>query len=163
MSVAFGQERRAPGFALLDQTGKWQDMQDYRGKVVLLDFMQTACQHCQQLTGTLGKLKAKYGSRLNVLTVIVAQGESPVTVKKFIDTFKVTNPVLIDCGQVTGSYARVTPQNPQIHFPHVTIVDGNGMVRHDVAFAPGNDAKFTEGALAAALDPLMGPAASSKK
>ena len=52
--------RRAPGFALPDPDyTHFYDLQDYRGKVVLIDFMSTTCPHCLLLTTTLEKVKEK--------------------------------------------------------------------------------------------------------
>ena len=36
---AAGPLRRAPGFCLIDTNGQWQDLADYRGKIVLVEFM----------------------------------------------------------------------------------------------------------------------------
>ena len=38
--------RRAPGFSLPDMNLKQYDLQDYRGKIVLINIMQTRCAHC---------------------------------------------------------------------------------------------------------------------
>lgn len=143
----------------MDQNGKWQDLQDYRGKVVLIDIMQTTCPHCQTLSGTIEKLQGRYGSRLQVLTVVVAQGESPTTVMNYIKTYRITNPVLIDCGQMTASYVRATPANPGVHFPHVALIDANGMIKQDLSYEAGSENKFTEAGLTAMLDGMMKPAA----
>lgn len=159
--LVYAQERRAPGFALMDQNGKWQDLQDYRGKVVLIDIMQTTCPHCQTLTGVLEKIKPRYGSRMQVLTVVVANGESPQTVGNYIKNYKVTNPVLIDCGQMTASYVMATPAKPTVHFPHLAIVDGNGRIKHDLAYESGSDAKFSEAGLTVLLDAMVKPAAAT--
>ena len=44
--------RRAPGFSLPDSKAQQHDLADYRGKVVILEFIQTACPHC--FSGDLG-------------------------------------------------------------------------------------------------------------
>ena len=31
--------RRAPGFCLIETTGQWEDLADFRGKPVILEFM----------------------------------------------------------------------------------------------------------------------------
>jgi len=49
--------RRAPSFALPDSTLKAFDLQDYRGRWLLLDFMKTDCPHCKALTQKLEQLK----------------------------------------------------------------------------------------------------------
>ena len=47
--------RRAPGFCLPDSKMELHDLADYRGKPVILEFMQTTCPHCQRLAGHFGK------------------------------------------------------------------------------------------------------------
>lgn len=154
--------RRAPGFALPDVNLQYHDLQDYRGKVVVVDFIQTTCPHCQQLTGVLEKLKAKYAGRLVVLSV-VNPPDNQTTVRNYMGTYKVTSPMLFDCGQMTASYLRVTPENPRINLPHVTIVDGTGMIRHDLEYKETNKAQFEEAGLTAMLEGVMGAAAKTKK
>jgi thiol-disulfide isomerase/thioredoxin len=96
--------RRAPGFALMEPiANKWHDLADYRGKVVLLDVMQTSCPKCQELTGILEQIKAKYGEKVQVLSVVTLP-DNLQTVKAYIAEHKVTSPVLFDCGQMIASY-----------------------------------------------------------
>ena len=45
--------RRAPGFSLPDVNTEQHDLADYRGKVVILEFMQTTCPHCAAFTEVL--------------------------------------------------------------------------------------------------------------
>src|SRR3984893_11564197 len=64
--------RRAPGFALPDPEYKhFYDLQDYRGKGVLIDIMSTRCPHCQLLTTTLEQVKARYGDKVAILEVVL--------------------------------------------------------------------------------------------
>ena len=56
--------RRAPGFSLADSHFQQHDPQDYRGKVLIVDFMQTTCPVCMHLTDTLLQVKAKYGDKI---------------------------------------------------------------------------------------------------
>jgi len=136
--------RRAPGFSLPDQTLKQHDLQDYRGKVILLDFMRTDCPKCQALTQALEQVKAKFGDKIQVLSVVPANGvDSQQTVTNYMSTFKASNPFLFDCGQMSASYLNITPQNPQIHLPQLVIVDKTGMIRRDMS-------EMTKGALTVA-------------
>ena len=57
--------RRAPGFALPDGiTGQIRDLYDYRGKVVVLEFMSTTCPHCAAFADILAQAQQKYGDRV---------------------------------------------------------------------------------------------------
>src|ERR1700704_1916271 len=90
--------RRAPGFALPDPEYKhYYDLQDYRGKVVLIDFMQTGCPHCLLLATTLEQGKAKYGDKIAVLEVVLPP-ENQATIAKYKAANKVTATVLCDMG-----------------------------------------------------------------
>ena len=146
--------RRAPGFSLPDQRLKQHDLQDYKGKVVVFDFMRTDCPKCQALTPVLEQLKAKYGDKIQVLAVVPANGvDNTQTVGKYVAALKATSPFLFDCGQMTASYLQITPQKPQIHLPHVVIVDKGGMIRRE--FSEETPGGMNLQALGAAIDPLL--------
>ena len=138
--------RRAPGFSLPDTKVKQHDMQDYRGKVVLLDFMRTDCPKCKALTDVLEKVKAKYGDKVQVLS-IVTMPDNLQTVSRYVKEHKVSGPVLFDCGQVMASYLR--PTSAQIHLPHLYVIDRNGNIRRDLEGTVALDA--ITGAVEAAL------------
>lgn len=141
--------RRAPGFSLPDINLRQHDMQDYKGKVVLLELMKTDCPRCQVLSKTLEQAKAKYGDKVQVLSIVVPP-DNQNTVKQYIATHKITSPFLFDCGQVVAAYLNLSPSNPSIHFPHLIVVDKNGQIRRDI-----EDANITLAALATTLDPLL--------
>jgi peroxiredoxin len=141
--------RRAPGFSLPDITLKQHDLQDYRGKVVIIDFMKTDCPHCQELTKTLEQIKTKFGDKIQVLSV-VNPPDNQTTVGRYITAFKATSPFLFDCGQMTASFLQITPKNPTVHLPHVVVVDRNGMIRRDLAEDAANLQNIT-----GAIEPLL--------
>src|SRR5438477_11286833 len=62
--------RRAPGCSLMDSHFEQHDPQDYRGKVLLVEFMQTTCPECNNLADTLVQVKSKYGDRIAILSVV---------------------------------------------------------------------------------------------
>jgi peroxiredoxin len=122
--------RRAPGFSLADSHFQQHDPQDYRGKVVLIDFMETTCAICTQLADTLVQVKSKYGDKVAILSVLTLP-DNYQTVDKFAAAHKIPWPMLLDSGQVMASYLKITPANPTVRFPHLFIVDGKGMIRSD--------------------------------
>jgi peroxiredoxin len=123
-------KRRAPGFSLADSHYQQHDPQDYRGKVLIVDIMATPCGVCATLVDTLVKVKAKYGDNLGIIS-IVTQPDNHDTADRFATAHKLTWPVVFDSGQVIMSYLKVTPSNPQVHFPHIFIVDADGYIRND--------------------------------
>src|SRR5437660_12930971 len=62
--------RRAPGFSLPDSAGKQHDPLDYRGKVLLIDFMQVSCEHCAKFSAILAQARLRYGDKMAVLSVV---------------------------------------------------------------------------------------------
>ena len=122
--------RRAPGFSLADSHFQQHDPQDYRGKVLIVEFMQTTCAVCKRLTESLLEVKAKYGDKIGILSVTTLP-DNFQTAEKFAAEHKIPWPILFDSGQVMMSYLKVTPANPKVSFPHLFIIDREGTIRYD--------------------------------
>ena len=123
--------RRAPSFALPDSKLAQHDILSYRGKVLLLDFMRTDCPRCGELAGTLEQLKREFGDRIVVLSIVTYPADNQTTVAKFAAANGLTTPMLFDCGQVTASYAKATPQSPTVHLPRLFVIGRDGSILHD--------------------------------
>jgi peroxiredoxin len=155
--------RRAPGFSLPDLHLKQHDLQDYRGKIVLIDIIQTTCPHCAQLAGVLEKVEAKYGDKVAVLSLVIPP-DNQSSVARFVAEHKVTAPVLFDCGQVSVSYLKATPQSPKVNVPHLFLVDGQGMIRNDFGYEFDTRNIFEGDGLFMEIDRLLaGPAPAKAK
>jgi peroxiredoxin len=141
--------RRAPGFSLTDSHYQQHDPQDYRGKVLLVDIMSTGCATCTRLVDELVRVKARYGDKLAIISVVTAP-DNFQTADAFVAQHKVTWPVVFDMGQMIASYLKVTPSNPKIEFPHLFVVDASGVIRND--FGSADDKALTSGALSAEID-----------
>lgn len=147
--------RRAPGFALPDpQYTRFYDLQDYRGKVLLIDFMSTTCPHCMLLTTTLEKVKEKYGDKVAILGVVLPPDNAD-TVSKYIATHRVTVPIVCDQGQMTISYFNAKPGQSHIDVPHLFIIDKQGMIRNDFQYDEKARSVFEGPALFPEIDKLL--------
>ena len=144
--------RRAPGFSLGDSHFQQHDTQDYRGKVLIVEFMQTTCPVCQRLTDMLLQIKAKYGDKIGVMSVLTLP-DNVQTVEKFATDRKIPWPMLFDSGQVMMSYLKVTPANPKVEFPHLFLIDGKGTIQND--FGAADEAALTVAGLSADIDKLL--------
>jgi len=151
-------DRRIPSFTLPDVNATYHDILDYRGKVVVVEVMQTTCAHCQAMVPILEKVQNKYGSRLAILTIVVPP-DNMDTVKEFATRFRVTYPILFDCGQAAAALLKVTPQNPKVDFPHLFLVDSKGMIREDFDWVL-DEAALTGNGLFESIDKILaaGPA-----
>jgi peroxiredoxin len=146
--------QRAPGFCLVDTTGEWRDLYDYRGKVVVIEFMQTSCPHCAAFVPKLSAIAQKYAGKVQVLSIALPP-DNPKTMADFVNGHQITYPLLLDMGQVAGSYVRV----PNLRFPHLYLVDADGMIRGNWEEGPLNREIFEGSGLSREIDKLVGSAA----
>jgi thiol-disulfide isomerase/thioredoxin len=147
--------RRAPGFALPDpEYQHFYDLQDYRGKVVLIDIMSTTCPHCLLLSTTLEKVKEKYGDKVQILSVVLPP-DNQDTVAKFRSVNKITVPIICDMGQMTISYLNARPGMSKVDVPHLFIVDKVGMIRNDFSYTDHDKPVFEGPGLYPEIDKLL--------
>src|SRR5205823_11520615 len=83
--------KRAPGFCLADSTGQWRDLADYRGKIVLIEFMQTTCPHCVAFSDVLASIQKKYGERVQPISIAISP-DTPQALMQFATAHKLTWP-----------------------------------------------------------------------
>ena len=146
--------RRAPSFALPDAKLVYHDILDYRGKVLIIEFMQTTCPHCVVFSGTLEKVKAKYGDKVEIIS-IVNPPDTTGAMTQYAAKNKVTATMLFDYGLTTAAYLKVTPQNPTVNFPHVFVIDGKGMIREDFGHSEATKEIFEGAGLHPIIDKLL--------
>jgi len=145
--------RRAPGFSLMDTGFNQRDMQDYLGKVVIVDFMQTTCPVCNTVADSLAELKNRYGDKIAILSV-VTQPDSFDTANQFSARHHASWPIVFDSGQVMMSYLQMKPTGDMgVHFPHLFVVDRIGVIRND--FDSTDPDMMTVGALSREIDRLL--------
>jgi peroxiredoxin len=145
--------RRAPGFSLMDSHFEQHDIQDYLGKVVLVDFMQTGCIVCNSLADNLVILKSRYGDKLAILSIVTLP-DSFDTAEKFAAAHKSNWPIVFDSGQVMMSYLKLKPTGSMnVHFPHIFVVDKTGVIRND--FDGAESSSLTIGGLSAEIEKLL--------
>jgi len=153
--------RRAPGFALPDSKMQVYDLADYRGKLVILEFMQTTCPHCAAFAGILNEVQQRYGDRVAILAVANSAQDNQNTVAQYISGHQVRYPILFDAGQMAYSYFL----SPSFDNPHIYLIDANGIIRSDFGYGPMAKEIFEGKGLFAEIDRLLagGAAAPRKK
>jgi len=102
---AVSQGDMAPNFKLKNlETGKIESLKKYRGKVVYLDFWASWCGPCRTSLPLLNNLRAEL-KRKGFEVIAVNLDENLGDAKKFLKTFPVTYPVLLDPkGRVPAKY-----------------------------------------------------------
>ena len=125
--------RRAPGFSLPDVNLQQHDLADYRGKVVIVDVMKTACPHCTTFAKKLTEVEKKYAGQVKVLA-IVHPPDNQASVKKYLADNALSITTLFDCYQVAAAYLKLGPRNPSFDVPHFFVVDKTGRIVEDYGY-----------------------------
>jgi thiol-disulfide isomerase/thioredoxin len=128
-------------FTLPDLNGKKVSLQDFKGRVVLLDFWGTWCGPCREAIPHLIELyKKRHASGLEIVGFsyerdATSESQAVEIVKKFVETNSVPYPCLL------GDEATIK-QVPGFHgFPTTVIIDRAGKVR---LFITENSAQSVE-------------------
>lgn len=147
--------RRAPGFSLGDGVaGQYHDLYKYRGKIVILNLMQTTCPRCKSFSKNLKRLKGKYGTRVQIVN-IVHLPDTLESVRDYQRLNRINQLILFDCGQVTASYLKITPENNRIETPYVFVIDNQGWIRDDYGYNVLNRGIFEGDGLDKIIDNLL--------
>jgi thiol-disulfide isomerase/thioredoxin len=114
-----------PPLALADVDGRAYRLEDYRGKVVLVNFWATWCEPCREEMPSMNRLRASLAGRsFEVLAVNLAESESRI--RRFGEQVPLEFPVLMDRDGAAAKYwrARVLP----VSF----LVGPDGRIRYSV-------------------------------
>src|ERR1019366_2805585 len=151
VAAAENSGRRAPGFALPDSKMQVFDLADYRGKIVLLDLMQTTCPHCIAFADVLERVQKKYGDKVAILAVVNSAGDNQNSVTQYISGHGLTYPILFDAGQMAYSYLR----SMRFDTPHVFLIDAGGTIKNDWEYGLVTRDIFEGNGLMAEIDSLL--------
>lgn len=112
----------APELQLEDIDGDRHDLQDYRGKVVVLNFWATWCPPCVEEIPSLGRLQRAF-SEEDLVVLSVDIGESKDEVEAFLQKVPADFPVLLN---PDGSNVK---QWNIVAFPTTFVIDKNGTIK----------------------------------
>ena len=101
--VRFGEKVKAQNFALKDLKGNEVHMEDYRGKVIFLNFWATWCQACLVEMPSMEKLYRELKNKDFIILAVDMQ-EDLEQVIKFKEKFELSFPILLDTDGVVASY-----------------------------------------------------------
>jgi peroxiredoxin len=97
--------RQQADFTLTDLQGNTWTLKNLAGKVVLVNFWATWCPPCQKEIPALETLYERFGSQ--GLVILAISDEDANTVKPFVDSRKVTYPILLDSGRKVNDLFQV--------------------------------------------------------
>ena len=112
-----------PALRLQDLDGTIHALEDYRGKVVLVNFWATWCEPCREEMPSIERLRASLAGRpFAVLAVNLAEPESRV--RGYLNQVRLAFPVLLDYDRTASRAWKAR------YLPATFIVDPEGRVRY---------------------------------
>jgi thiol-disulfide isomerase/thioredoxin len=130
-------DQPAPPFILADLNGNEISLDQYRGKVVMLDFWATWCGPCRMTMPILEKLQKEYPDDLTLLAINIL--ESPELVRPYVRKQNIKSMVLLDQkGSVSAAYGSNS-------IPMHVLIDRQGIIRHvQVGYGTNMEAQLRE-------------------
>ena len=127
--------REAPAFELPDLGGSSVSLQQFQGKIVLLDFWATWCGPCRMSMPLLEDLQREYPNDLVLLAVNLQ--EEPDEVRRYVRQQRLSSRVLLDQeGKVGSAYGSES-------IPMQVLIDQKGVIRHiELGFSPSLGARL---------------------
>ena len=135
-----------PPLALQDLNGRPHALDDYRGKVVLINFWATWCEPCREEMPSINRLRASLAAQ-SFAVLAVNLGEAEPRIRRFMEQVPLEFPVLLDRDSTTAKAwrARVLP----VSF----LVGPDGRIRYTVI----GEYDWTQDAARKAILSLMPP------
>ncbi len=93
---------QAPDFLLHDINGEEQKLQDYRGKVLVVNFWATWCPPCREEMPSLERARDMLRDD-GVAVITIDVGEKPAAIERFLKRSPLSLPILLDSDTETAS------------------------------------------------------------
>lgn len=116
--------RTAPQFTLQDLAGREVSLEDYRGKIVILDFWATWCGPCRMTMPMLDDIQKEYTGKMSILAINLQEPKD--VVREYIMRQGLHSEVLLD---EDGSVGR---QYGAAAIPMQLLIDQDGIIRYIV-------------------------------
>ena len=94
--VSFSNSAKAPDFNLKDQYGVVHSLENYKGKVIFLNFWATWCPPCKKEMPDVESIYKEYGENKKDVIILGVNSEKENEVKKFLKDKGYTFPTVID-------------------------------------------------------------------
>lgn len=123
-AFALSNGTQVKNFTLKDLSGKSVSLDQYKGKIVVLNFWATWCPPCRQEMPEFNEMSKEFAKNGNAVLLAVnmtdGQRDTPAKVASFIKDNKYTMPVLLDTEQSLAVYFGVR------YIPSTFVINAKG-------------------------------------
>ena len=150
--------REAPALTVTDVLGQQQDLSQFRGDVMVIEFMLIRCQGCLQMAKTINKLYGEMAGRgFQPVSVVFDEGVTQPVIRDLANLLKLNYPVGFTTSDDVDRYLdRAVSVRFQV--PQLVVIDRAGVIR--AQSRPTGEVKLEdEASLRGLLDGLLKQAA----
>ncbi len=130
--------RHAPEFVLNYTDGTQKLLSSYRGKVVMIEFIFTTCQHCQHASQEFSKLYTEFGAKGFQPIGVAWNDMAKMLVPDFIKTFKVNYPIAYAERDAALDFLQYSPALRSV-VPQIVWIDRKGTIRSQTQPVEGDE------------------------
>lgn len=127
----------APNFVLKDLDGRYVKLNDFQGKVRIVNFWATWCAPCRQEIPEFIALQSEYSSK-GFTTIGISVDRGTEVVRSYADKNKINYPMLMADEIVQKSYGNISA------IPTTFVLDKNGIVRYTYIGMPSDKKVFQQ-------------------
>lgn len=120
--------RPAPALEFLSQNGVKINLADFRGKVVVVEFLLTYCPTCQESARILSRLQSEYGPRGFQVLGVALNENAAGRMNEFIQKGRVNFPVGVKQHPFAKEFLQIPPM-VRMTVPQLAIIDRRGQIR----------------------------------
>jgi thiol-disulfide isomerase/thioredoxin len=147
--------RKAPELTFSLPGKGTQQLSQYRGKVVALEFIFTTCPHCQAASKVMTKFQEEYGARGLQAIDIAVNANADLLVDNFVKEYKVGFPVGWVSQEQMTAFMGFT--DGRFVVPQLALIDRKGVIHYQT---PGKeddnwDKLMTEDSIRAHIEELL--------
>jgi thiol-disulfide isomerase/thioredoxin len=139
------EKKKAPDLSLPLLSGEQFNLEEHRGKVVILDFWASWCRPCVMGLPIIDQVAETYEEKGVVFVAVNVEGSEPEALQAFLDQYEYDFPIGIDKTKMATAKYRVGP------IPQTVLIDKEGTVQKVVL---GLDPQLKEN-LSQDLDKLL--------
>lgn len=157
--------RKSPDFTIDDGSGKTTQLSNFKGKVVVMEFLFVKSQHCMRVAMMLNKLNGELGPRgfqsVGIVFDPPNSAESGVQLLPVVaESLKLTYPLGYATKDAVDSYLGRSG-NEILNIPQVVVIDRAGMIRATSGGRGGDPTLEDENSLRTLINGLLNEGSST--